>query len=30
VPRRGGEGKLLFDAGPVASVVRPNITVGGG
>jgi mono/diheme cytochrome c family protein len=24
-----GEGKLLFDAGPVAKVVPPNITVGG-
>jgi mono/diheme cytochrome c family protein len=24
-----GEGKLLFDAGPVARVVPPNITVGG-
>jgi len=25
----GGEGKLLFDAGPVAKVVPPNITTGG-
>src|SRR5436189_1851575 len=25
----GGEGKVLFDAGPVAKVVPPNITTGG-
>jgi cytochrome c553 len=25
----GGEGKLVFDAGPVASIVAPNITTGG-